>query len=581
MKKVKEILHKLNVIYNRRQKIKMSILAVLILFSSFLELVGISLIFPFIGIVISPEKITSGQKLSAIYKFFGMHSTTDFLIFLAVLLIVVYLAKNVYMLFVYYCQYRILYNAQKDISHQLMSFYLTQPYSYHLGVNSSVMIRIVTGDTGNCSTFVTNLTFLFTEFSVFLFVSILLFFINKIVTIVLVIMFVVIFLGIFKNLKAKLKKYSEINIKHQSGMIKWVQQAIGAIKDIKILQKEKFFVDNYYDSATKLVSAQRNFNILQQLPRLLIETIVVVSILAVIVILLVKGINSTTIVAQMAVFAMAAVRLMPSLNRMQIAVNTMMFLMPSVNAVYDDLKNTRGKDFREYDAGKTVDFKRDISINSISFKYPKTEKYIFKDVSFNIKNGTSVGFIGPTGAGKTTIVDVILGLLNPTDGTITVDGVDIHKNKKSWFANIGYVPQMIYLTNDTIRNNIIFYDEKNEDKEQLERVIEQAQLKEFIDELPKGLDTEVGERGMRLSGGQRQRIGIARALYNKPSLLVLDEATSALDNNTEKYVMEAIENLYGKITMLIIAHRLTTIEKCDVVYELKGGVLNKVEKLKK
>ncbi|MBQ3834419.1 MAG: ATP-binding cassette domain-containing protein, partial [Elusimicrobia bacterium] len=196
---------------------------------------------------------------------------------------------------------------------------------------------------------------------------------------------------------------------------------------------------------------------------------------------------------------------------------------------------------------------------------------------FKIKNGTSIGFIGPTGAGKTTIVDVILGLLNPTSGTITVEGIDIHKNKKSWFSRIGYVPQMIYLTNDTIRNNILFYDDRNEDKEQLEKVIEQAQLKDFIDELPKGLDTVVGERGVRLSGGQRQRIGIARALYNKPELLVLDEATSALDNKTEKYVMEAIENLYGKITMIIIAHRLSTIEKCDVVYELKNTELKEVK----
>ncbi len=579
LKMALDIIHKLKVIYNRRQKIKFSVLFCLILVAGFLELIGITLIFPFINIVINPDMLTSGGKISAIYNFLNIQNQTNFLILLAFVLIAVYILKNIYMLFVYYCQYRILYNAQKDISFQLMKFYLTQPYSYHLGINSSVMIRIVTGDTVNCSSFVTNLTFLLTESIVFLFVIVFLFFMNKVVTLILFALFAGIFFGIFKNLKPKLKIYAEKNQKHQSGMIKWVQQAIGAIKDIKILQKEQFFIDNYYESATHLVSAQKHFNLITQIPRLLIETVIVVGILSVIIFLLYRDMNATEIIAQMAVFAMAAVRLMPSLNRMQTALNAMMFFMPSVNSVYNDLKNTRGKTFIEYDEGKTINIKKEISVNNIYFKYPNTEKYIFKDVSFKIENGTSTGFIGTTGAGKTTIVDVILGLLNPTEGTITVEGIDIHKNKKSWFSRIGYVPQMIYLTNDTIRNNILFYDDRNEDKEQLEKVIEQAQLKEFIDELPNGLDTVVGERGMRLSGGQRQRIGIARALYNKPELLVLDEATSALDNKTEKYVMDAIENLYGKITMIIIAHRLTTIQKCDVIYELKNGILTKVDKL--
>ena len=579
LKMALDILHKLNVIYNRRQKIKFAVLFFLILVAGFLELIGITLIFPFINIVINPGIITAGGKVSAVYNFLNIQSQTNFLIFLAFVLIAVYILKNIYMLFVYYCQYRFLFNAQKDISFQLMKFYLTQPYSYHLGINSSVMIRVVTGDTVNCSNFVTNLTFLLTESIVFLFVIVFLFFMNKTVTLILFVLFMGIFWGIFKNLKPKLKIYSEKNQKHQSGMIKWVQQAIGAIKDIKILQKEYFFVDNYYESASQLVSAQKNFNLITQMPRLLIETIIVVGILAVVIFLLYRDMHATEIIAQMAVFAMAAVRLMPSLNRMQSSLNTMMFFMPSVNSVYNDLKNTRGRDFTEYDEGKNINIKKEISVNNISFKYPKTEKYIFKDVSFKIENGTFTGFIGPTGAGKTTIVDVILGLLNPTEGTITVEGIDIHKNKKSWFSRIGYVPQMIYLTNDTIRNNILFYDDRNEDKELLEKVVEQAQLKDFIDELPDGLDTIVGERGVRLSGGQRQRIGIARALYNKPELLVLDEATSALDNKTEKYVMEAIENLYGKITMIIIAHRLTTIEKCDTVYELKNGILTKVDNL--
>ena len=579
MKKFFDILSKIRVIYNKKQKIKFCFLFFLILISGLLELVGITLIFPFINIVINPDIITSNDKLFYVYNLLGLKNTNSFLILIAAVLIATYILKNLYMFIVYYFQYRIIYNAQRDISYQLMNFYLKQPYSYHLGINSSVMIRTVTQNTLDCSTFITNMISLLTEFIVFLFIVVLLFFINKIIMIALTVLFIPIFFGIFKSLKRKLKMYAQENVKNHSGMIKWVQQGLGAVKDIKILQKEKFFTNKYYESATKYVSARKHYDILQQFPRLFIETVVVVVILSIVTFLLSEDIKASTIISQMAVFAMAAFRLMPSMNRMQIALNSMMFFMPSLNTIYDDLKTNSNKNYNEYDENKKIDLQKDIVANNISFKYPNTKNYIFKDVSFRIPNGTSVGFIGPTGSGKTTMVDVILGLLNPTDGTITVDNVNIHKNKKSWFSNIGYVPQMIYLTDDTIKNNILFYDDNSEDKEQLKKVIEQAQLKDFINSLPDGLNTIVGERGIRLSGGQRQRIGIARALYNKPSLLVLDEATSALDNNTEKYVMEAIENLYGKITMIIIAHRLTTIEKCDVVYELKNGILSKVNKL--
>lgn len=581
MKKLIDILKKISVVYDKKQKMKFCFLFVLILISGLLELVGITLIFPFINVVINPNVITSNPKMLYVYNFFGISNTNNFLIFIAFVLIFTYILKNVYMFVVYYFQYTILYNAQKDISHKLIQFYLKQPYAYHLGINSSAMIRIVTQSTLECSNLLTSIFSLLTEFIVFLFIVTILFFINKIIMFSLAVLFIAVFFGIFKGLKRKLKVYAEKNIKNHSGMINWVQQALGAIKDIKILQKEEFFIDKYYENAKGYVTARKNFELLQQLPRLSIETIVVVVILSIVIFLLSKEITASTLVSQMAVFAMAAFRLMPSMNRMQNSLNGIIFFMPALNSVYDDLKNNENVKYNEYDENKQINFnKKDICVNNISFKYPKTDKYVFKDLSFKIKNGTSTGIIGPTGSGKTTIVDVILGLLNPTEGTITVDNIDIHKNKKSWFANIGYVPQMIYLTNDTIKNNILFYDDRNEDEEHLKTVIRQAQLEDFVNSLPEGLNTVVGERGIRLSGGQRQRIGIARALYNKPELLVMDEATSALDNSTEQYVMEAIENLYGKITMIIIAHRLTTIEKCDTVFELKNGILNIVRQSK-
>ncbi|MCR4662947.1 MAG: ABC transporter ATP-binding protein/permease, partial [Endomicrobiaceae bacterium] len=485
--------------------------------------------------------------------------------------------KNLYMLVVYFFQYKILYNAQKDISFQLIKFYVNQPYSYHLNINTSEMVRIVTQDTTRCSDFLSSLFFLLTEFIVLLLVTGFLFYINKVVTVVLVSLFFFIFIGIFKFLKPRLKIFAKNNQKYHGGMIKWIQQSLGAIKDIKILQKEHFFINKYYNSSVKYTSAQKHYHFLDQFPRLLIESLVVSVILCVIIALLYKGIDASTIIIQMAVFAMAAFRLMPSMNRMQVALNALMYFLPSINVVYRDLKNTRVAGYLEQDENKELDTNKDICINNISYKYPNTEKYIFKDVSFSIKKGKSIGFVGPTGAGKTTIIDVILGLLDPVDGSVTIDNKNIHKNKKSWFSKIGYVPQFIYLTDDTIKDNILFYDDENVDEKKLETVIEQAQLKEFIASLPNGLNTIVGERGIRLSGGQRQRIGIARALYKNPEILVLDEATSALDNETERAVMQAIEHLYGKITMLVIAHRLTTIEKCDEIYEIRNSKLTKIK----
>ena len=577
MKAIKEILIKIRTIYNKQQQLKFSFLFVLIVVSGFLELVGISLILPFINVVMNPEIIMTNKYLNFVYNLFHISDTTNFLIFLAFVLIAVYILKNVYMLIVYYFQYKILYNAQKNISLQLIKFYVNQPYSYHLNINTSEMVRIVKQDTSRCCDFLTNAFFLLTEFVVLLLVISFLFYINKIVTLVLVVLFVCIFLCIFKVLKPRLKVFAKNNQKYHGGMIKWIQQSLGAIKDIKILQKEQFFINKYYDSSEKYTSAQKHFHFLEQFPRLLIESFVVSVILSVIIYLLYGGIDATTIIIQMAVFAMAAFRLMPSMNRMQIALNALMYYKPSIDVVYRDLKNTRVSGYLKEDENEQLDMEKDICINKISYKYPNTEKFIFKDVSFVIKKGKSIGFVGPTGAGKTTIVDVILGLLDPTDGSITIDNKNIHKNKNSWFSKIGYVPQFIYLTDDTIRNNILFYDDENVNENKLNTVIEQAQLKDFINSLPKGLDTVVGERGIRLSGGQRQRIGIARALYKMPEVLVLDEATSALDNETEKAVMQAIEHLYGKITMLVIAHRLTTIEKCDEIYEIRNSVLSKVK----
>lgn len=571
-----EIFKKINSIYDRKQKIKFCFLFFGILLSGCLELFGISLVLPFINVVMNPSAITSSGLLSSIYTALKMNSTHQFLILLALLLIFVYILKNLYMMIVYYFQYKMLFNAQKQMSLQLIKFYLNQPYSYHLNINTSELVRTITQDTLNCSSFLANLFFLFTELIVLVLVVCFLFFVNKLMTTALIVLFVIAFFGLFKKLKNKLKSISLDNQKYHGQMIKWIQQSLGAIKDIKTLGKEQFFVGKYYENLIKFASAQKYFNFLQQVPRLFIETMVVSIVLLMIILLLSRGMSALAIITQIAVFAMASFRLMPSMNRMQVALSAMIYYKPSLDIIYKDLKKTVNPEVFEEEENKEIDLQYGISVQNVSYKYPNTERMILKRISFDIKYGQSVAFIGQTGAGKTTIVDLILGLLLPTEGKIIVGDVEIHKNRKNWSTKIGYVPQYIFLVDDSIRNNIIFYNNGVvADDEQLWKAVEQAQLKDFIESLPNRLDTVVGERGIRLSGGQRQRIGIARALYNKPELLVLDEATSSLDNETEKAVIEAIDNLYGKITMIVVAHRLTTIEKCDVIYKLNNGEISK------
>ncbi len=570
-----DIIKKLNALFNTKQKIKFTILFFGICLSSVLELMGVSLVLPLIGVVMDPSVIERSRILKYVYDFLSIGSTVHFLILISFSLIGVYVLKNIYMVVLYYFQYKMIFNAQKEMSLRLMTFYLKQPYSYHLTTNTAEIIRKVTGDVSYCFLFLIHLFSFVAEVSVVLFLISFLFFVNRIITISLIVLFLLSFLFLFKKIKIKMAKVGKDNQLYAGLMIKWINQAFGAIKDIKTLAKEYFFIDEYYKNSVKFTSAQKYFNFLQQLPRIFIETLVISVVLLMIIYFLYRGTNIASIFTQISVFAMACFRMMPSVSRIQISMNAMIFYRPSLNILYSDLKQTENIEKHYDDENKEINTEMGIIAKNISYRYPNTDKLIFENAGFEIKAGQSVAFVGKTGSGKTTIADIILGLLQPLTGTVMSGDVDIYKNKKNWSKKIGYVPQFIYLTDDTIKNNIVFYGSENTDETRLAVAIEKAQLRELMDSLPNGLDTFVGERGIRLSGGQRQRIGIARALYNEPEILVLDEATSSLDNDTEKAVMDAIEKLYGKMTMIIIAHRLTTIEKCDAVYRVEDGKIIK------
>ena len=572
-----ETIKKVYILLSKRQKTKFLLLLAGIFIASLFELAGVSLVLPLISVVMEPSLLQTNKYLKFAYDLFNLHSTQSFLIIMSAILIVAYVFKNFYILLLNYIQYKWVFNEYKDMTLRIFSTYLKQPYAYHITVNTASITRTIISDTLNFFMFILNFFNAVTEFLIIIMLMIFLFFINKYITLALVVLIFFCFFSLLKKLKKKLTQAAQSNQKYAGQMIKWLNQATGSIKDLKVRCMEDLFVKQYHENAIKYVSAQKYFNFLQQAPKSIIETFVVVTVLVMIIIFLLQGNSAAAIFTQVAVFAMAAFRMMPSMNRIQIAVNGMFFHKISVDLIYKYLKEIDPKELIYDDEHKDLDLKKGISVNKISYKYPNTKNFVFKDISFKINQGDSVAFVGQTGSGKTTIIDVILGLLSPTEGEILIGDACLHKNKNSWATKAGYVPQFIYLTDDSIKNNIVFYDDKDVDMDRLNIAIEQAQLKDFISTLPEGIDTVIGERGIRLSGGQRQRIGIARALYNKPEVLILDEATSSLDNETEKAVMEAIEHLYGKITMIIVAHRLTTIEKCNVIYKLKN---QKIEKIK-
>ena len=352
--------------------------------------------------------------------------------------------------------------------------------------------------------------------------------------------------------------------------------SIEGIKDIKILHKESSFVQIYEENGIKNTIAQRKNATLSQAPRLLIEGISMCGMLLMLAVMLASGREISGMLAQISAFAMAAVRLMPSANRMNTYLNAISFLEPSLRTVCEDVDTTemikRRKKTEEVKEDCLKEIKDKIEIKDLLYRYPNAEEPIFDHVGMTIPVGKSVAIIGPSGAGKTTIVDVLLGLLDPQEGEIVADGVDVKQNYASWLSKIGYIPQTIFMIDDTIKNNIAFgVPEREIEEERVWEVLEEAQLADHIRSLPNGINAGIGEKGVRMSGGQRQRLGIARALYHNPEILVFDEATSALDNDTEAAIMESINHFRGKKTMVIIAHRLGTIKDCDLVYKVNNG----------
>ncbi|MCR5776846.1 MAG: ABC transporter ATP-binding protein/permease [Lachnospiraceae bacterium] len=580
---MKDILNKLDYIFDRKQKRQMFILLIAIFIGAMLELVGVSLIMPLIQLISKPEVVETNPVLATIYGTLHMKSVTDFFIFLVMVIIVMYFVKNIYLTVMYYCQYSFIYKNQLKCAGRLIDCYLKKPYTYHLDHNTSDMIRNIMLDTDRLFQLILSVLNVSSEglLSMLLIAYLL---INDPVMSIAVAGILVVCMGSFRVLtKKRVHAYGQQNQKYDGKMHQAINQALGAVKDIKILHREKYFVNAFISCGEKKMTALINTNFFGTVPKYLIESVCVASILLVLVFKLQNGTSLDSILPKLAAFAVAAFKLLPSVGKISNYMNGITFLKPSIDLIYHDLKETEdmiGVEIEDKAPLTDVNEKAErISVEHISYSYPGFEETVLNDVSFDIPLGTSIGLIGPSGAGKSTMADVILGILFPKQGRIMYGNMNVHENPLRWAERLAYIPQAIYLADESIRCNVAFGIESDKiDEEAVWNALEEAQLADFVRSLPDGLDTEVGERGVRLSGGQRQRIGIARALYGNPEILVLDEATSALDNDTEKAVMDAIERLHGKKTLLIIAHRLTTIKNCEYIFRVEKGKLNLVDK---
>ena len=554
----------------------MASLTVLMVIGAALQTAGVGMILPVVSIVMDKEAMQKEGLLRDVYLLVGGGSETRFTILVMVALIIVFIIKNAFLYFQQKVTLSFVYTNQFRTSERMMKNYLRRGYEFYLNADTAVVQRSITSDVNNMYALILALLTLMSDAIVFVFLVTFCFLQDPTMTILIAGVLLLLLVLIKKVLKPILHKAGEDNQNYYSGLFKWISQTVQGIKEVKISCKEQYFVSEYVKCGKGYVDAVQKYSLFNQVPKLLIETICVICMIGYMMFMILTGVNSEDMLTTLTAFAAAALVLLPCVNRVNNQINNISYFEPFFMGVSDNLQDEISgvKVDMSYatDSDEKLPITEQIELKDIVYAYPNTEKLIFDKADLTIPVGASVGIVGTSGAGKSTVVDILLGLLEVKSGQILADGQDVKTRYRAWLKNIGYIPQMIFMLDDTIRKNVAFgVPEDKIDEERLWEVLKEAQLDEFIKTLPEGLDTGIGERGIRLSGGQRQRIGIARALYNNPEVLILDEATSALDNDTEAAIMESINRLHGKKTLIIIAHRLQTIEKCDMVYRVENG----------
>lgn len=573
-------LKKINRLMDKKQKRQMSFLIFLMLIGAFLETMSVSLIIPVVTAVIQPDVLDRYKIVRDVCDALGIKDTITFTVVSMVSLIVVFIAKDAFLFWQYKRMYHFVYTNQFQTAERLLRSYVNKNYEYFLNAETSVIQRSITADINNMYTLILAVLQLASECIVFISLGIVLFVMDPKMTLTLVVLLIITLFVIKSIIKPIMNKTGKANQDYGARMYEWITQTVTGIKEVKVNTKEQFFIGEYLKQGKSYINAMETYSMFANTPKLLIEAVCIAGMIGYMMVLVLGGEDVGNMIPIISAFAMAAVRLMPSASRINNQLTQISFCEPFFFNVSDNLLEDISEE--KIDISKAVDAKdklpveNEIELKDITYKYPNTEKYIFDHANLKIKVGSAIGIVGGSGAGKTTIVDIILGLLKTEEGTITADGVDAMEHYRNWLKNIGYIPQTISLLNADIRHNVAYgIKDEDIDEEKLKYALNEAQLDEFVESLPDKDRTSIGERGIRISGGQRQRIGIARALYENPELLILDEATSALDNDTEKAIMDSINRLHGKKTLIIIAHRLQTIEKCDEVYRVVDGKIIK------
>ena len=567
-----EILRKIRFILNHKQRKYFLVLFCLMIIGMGFETLGVALVFPILIAITKEGIVDSYPLIGSIISFFGVApNRRGVIIFGVIIMIVAYTIKTSYLLFLTYKQDKFSASLTVNISKVFFAGYMHQPYSFHIQRNSSELIQNIKDEVFGFVSTLASLMSLMSELLVIIGLGALLIFLEPNAFFLMsttLFSFTAIYYLFTRNL---LSRWGAIRMKHNVQSLKNLQQGLGGVKDIKLLGREELFINQYEYNMSQRARIGVFYGIVQAIPRSMLELLMVLGFgLVVLVTMASEGRTIESIIPSLGVFAMAAFRIMPSSNKIIGSLQVLRFNLPMLNKLYNE-KELFSKHPENYVKESAI-FSKEIEITNLDFAYSGTKNDSLSGLNIRIPAGQSIGFIGPSGAGKTTLIDIILGLLIPTNGKILIDGKDIKVQTREWQNLIGYIPQDIFLTDDTLRNNIAFGVPENEiNDEWINTAINKSELKDFIETLPFKLETIVGEHGVKLSGGQRQRIGIARALYHNPQVLVLDEATSSLDNKTEGSVMKSINELHGEKTIIVITHRLSTISYCDYVYKLENG----------
>lgn len=576
--KFSDIIKKLMYILDKPQKMWGIIVLILSVFGALLEALGVSAILPLVQIMIEPDALMQDETISRILRSLGLSNKKDIIIFMVTCIIAIYIMKNIYLSFLAYVRCKYSCKIQRELSVKMMKFYMKRGYLFFTEHNSSELIRGVSASPSSVFQVMQCGLRLLAEgltISAIIAVSIVIMDI-KLVGIILILIAVSLFsvIFIFKKMTVYFgKKYHE----YLERTTKASYQAFQGIKEVLVMNRQEYFTKEYEVAYIEQQKATVGKDMASETPAYFIEAVCITGFLIYVGVQCMHMDNASALLPALSSLAVAAFRILPALGRISGGINTVNFYLPAIQDVYDNFLEVE-----EYSAAdknpvsaqlqQIERFEKKIIVKGVNWRYSGSEDYVLRNINLEIRKGESIALIGASGAGKTTLADILLGLLIPEKGDILVDNTSIYQCKEKWGKLIGFVSQAFYITDDTIRNNIAFgIEEKKIDDAMVWKALEQAQLKEFVEGLDKKLDTKVGERGVRFSGGQRQRLAIARALYEAPEILVLDEATAALDNDTETAVMEAVEHLKGKITLIIIAHRLSTIRNCDKVYEVKNG----------